>query len=132
MLESTSRSILGSLVRQEGLEPPRSYPLEPKSSASANFATSALLTLYGITTSRASTYLCWCLEWDSNPQHLVSRTSDSTKLAYRDMLDSADSHARCDLEARKGLRDSLNVFVGDVAKLCGLHPHASVRSCSRR
>ena len=31
------------MVRMKGLEPPRSYPLEPKSSASANSATSALV-----------------------------------------------------------------------------------------
>jgi hypothetical protein len=36
------------MVRPEGLEPPRREALEPKSSASTNSATSALLACYGI------------------------------------------------------------------------------------
>ena len=47
----TQMRLKGSLVRKGGLEPPRFYPPDPKSGASANSATFARLdsTSYGLT-----------------------------------------------------------------------------------
>lgn len=82
-------------VRMVGVEPTRLSALDPKSSAAANYATSAYGRLSGLSHLIGVTSLVfgYCMRdtpplrllyrwWDSNPQLLVLETSASAKLGY--------------------------------------------------